>query len=72
MDPTAPTPKPSKIKFTSKVRRGLGILRSLHIDAACDEKPPMSTALAKLKAPQVSDYNAAMAWIEANEVPFQS
>lgn len=56
-----------RIKFTAKVKRGLSILRTLMIDAIDDRKPPMEKMLQDLTAPETSDYNAALAFIEQCE-----
>lgn len=51
------------IKHTAKVDRGLALVKSLLIAACDDSKPPTLSIMAKWKAPQRADFNAAMDWI---------
>ena len=61
------TPEAKKPKFTSKVRRGLALIRMLTLNACDPDKAPGFTTIKSFKKSQESDFNAAMAWMEANE-----
>lgn len=59
--------EPAKIKFTSKIRRGLALMRMVNIAALSDDQPPPQRFIEKMTGKQQEEYNAAMAWIEQEE-----
>lgn len=59
--------EPAKIKFTSKIRRGLALMRMVNIAALSDDQPPPQRFMEKMTGKQQEEYNAAMAWIEQEE-----
>lgn len=59
--------QPAKIKFTSKVRRGLALFRMVQMAALRDDMPPAQTMISRWTKAQQSDYNAALAWCEQEE-----
>lgn len=58
---------PTKIKFTSKIRRGLALMRMVNMGALSDDAPPPTRIMSKMTKKQEEEYNAAMAWIEQEE-----
>lgn len=58
---------PRKAQFTSKVRRGLALVRYLAISAQRPYMPMGYTIVEGWSAAQRSDYEAAMKWIEQEE-----
>ncbi len=60
-------PGSKKIKFTSKVRRGLALFRMVQMAALSDDCPPAQTMISRWTKAQQSDYNAALAWCEQEE-----
>ena len=61
------TPTPAKIKFTSKIRRGLALMRMVNMAAVSDDAPPHTRLFSNMTKTQEAEYNAAMAWIEQEE-----
>lgn len=59
--------EPAKIKFTSKIRRGLALMRMVNMAALSDDQPPPQRFMEKMTGKQQEEYNAAMAWIEQEE-----
>jgi hypothetical protein len=56
-----------RIKFTSKIRRGLALMRMVNISALdTDGIDPMKFPKA-MTGKQQEEYNAAMAWVEQEE-----
>lgn len=56
-----------RIKFTSKIRRGLALMRMVNMGALSDDAPPPTRIMSKMTKKQEEEYNAAMAWIEQEE-----
>ncbi len=56
-----------KIKFTSKIRRGLALVRIVAIFSLDESKPPSRTVMKDWTKKQVEEFNAALAWIEQEE-----
>lgn len=59
--------EPAKIKFTSKIKRGLALMRMVNLGALSDDAPPPTRIMAKMSKKQQDEYNSAMAWIEQEE-----
>lgn len=57
----------AKIKFTSKIRRGLALVRIVTIFSLDESKPPSRTVMKDWTKKQVEKFNAALAWIEQEE-----
>ena len=55
------------IRFTSKIRRGLILMRGLLIDSFDDSKPPTASIVKGWTAKDQREFNAAMAWLEQVE-----
>ncbi len=55
------------MKFTSKVRRGLALMRSLVASMMDDRQPPPAEIVRKWPKRYQQDFNAALEWIEENE-----
>lgn len=66
-DEATPAPEAKKIKFTSKVRRGLALVRMVQMVSLRDDMPPVQTFTSRWTKAQQSDYNAALEWMEQNE-----
>lgn len=62
-----PTEPAKRIKFTSKVKRGMVSIRSLLIDSFDDTKPPTTAIVAQWTKAQQREFNAAMEWLEQVE-----
>ncbi|MCC6425670.1 MAG: hypothetical protein IT435_02495 [Phycisphaerales bacterium] len=59
-------PKP-KLRFTSKIRRGLALVRMIDMAAQREDMAPVPALLARWPKRAVDEYNAALAWIEQEE-----
>lgn len=71
--PASPDPEaPAKIKFTSKIRRGLALMRMVNI-TALDETGDLGTPsspqkiMQSLTKRQMEEYDAALQWIDQEE-----
>lgn len=59
--------EPAKIKFTSKIKRGLALMRMVNLGSLSDDAPAPTRIMAKMSKKQQDEYNSAMAWIEQEE-----
>lgn len=56
-----------RIKFTSKIRRGLALLAE--IATLTEDQPPAFTVMSRWTLKQQREYNAALDWIEQVNKP---
>lgn len=61
------TDKPKKIKFTSKIRRGLALVRMVTMASLRDNMPPAQTIIDRWTKKQQAEFNAALEWMESEE-----
>jgi hypothetical protein len=70
--PSADAASPKKIKFTSKIKRGLALMRMVNI-TALDENGELGTPMSAqrimdaMTKRQQEEYDAAMQWIDQEE-----
>lgn len=56
-----------KIKFTSKIRRGIALVRMVAMASLSDDMPPSKTIIARWTKKQQAEFNAALEWMESEE-----
>lgn len=65
--PAGPEAGDAKIRFTSKIRRGLALVRVITLFSLDESKPPSRTVMKDWTKKQVDESNAALAWLEQEE-----
>lgn len=63
----ADQPTAKKIKFTSKIRRGLALVRMVTMASLRDNMPPAQTIIDRWTKKQQAEFNAALEWMESEE-----
>lgn len=66
-DGPADQPRAKKIKFTSKIRRGLALVRMVTMASLRDNMPPAQTIIDRWTKKQQAEFNAALEWMESEE-----
>lgn len=64
--PAVQTSAVKRVMFTTKVRRGLGLVAVFAVNAFDPDTAPGFTAAARLSRAQRSDLDAALDWLEQN------
>lgn len=62
-----PAGEPRKVYYTSKIKRGLALVRMITMSAFDDSAPPAATIVERWTKKQRTEFNAALEWLEQEE-----